>query len=121
MILYFILGMIGLGLGYAYRMFTLRRYLLLTIGAFFLALFSYLGASRIYFRLNIAFMLGCLIFVIKHLKRPSGTIKKAVLAPLANAQPATKKKARPAASKRPLAKKPITKKAVSEKIASKKK
>lgn len=51
----FILGLCGIGLGYAFQMGTLRRNVALTLGSALIALFSYLSASWIFFWLNVFF------------------------------------------------------------------
>lgn len=53
--IFFILGLCGIGLGYAFRMGTLRRSIALTLGSALIALFSYLEASWIFFWLNVFF------------------------------------------------------------------
>ncbi len=108
MIFYFILGMIGLSLGYAYKMFTLRRYIFLTLGAFFLALFSYLGASWIYFRLNALFMVACLYYVIKHFHAPRHVPANIPVTPVSPSK-------KPTAPKRVISKKFTSKKAAPKK------
>ncbi len=51
----FILGLTGIGLGYVAENGTVRRSLALTLGSILIALFSYLGASWIFFWLNTFF------------------------------------------------------------------
>lgn len=51
----FILGLSGVGLGYAFQMGTIRRNIALTTGSLLIALFSYLEASWIFFGLNVFF------------------------------------------------------------------
>lgn len=53
----FILGLLGVGLGYAFQMGTLRRGVALTLGSALIAWFSYLEASWIFFWLNVFFAL----------------------------------------------------------------
>lgn len=53
----FILGLAGLGLGYAFDMGTIRRGVALTLGSILVALFSYIEASWIFFWLNVFFAL----------------------------------------------------------------
>ncbi|MCX6823507.1 MAG: hypothetical protein NT085_00060 [candidate division SR1 bacterium] len=61
----FIVAFVVLSLGYAYKMNTIRRFLFLAIGGALIALSSYLGASWIFFRLNVFFSLFSLIYAIK--------------------------------------------------------
>ena len=51
----FILGLFGIGLGYALETGTVRRNAALIIGSVLVAYFSYLGASWIFFWLNVFF------------------------------------------------------------------
>ena len=51
----FILGLLGIGLGYALQIGTLRRSVALTLGSALIALFSYIEASWIFFWLNVFF------------------------------------------------------------------
>jgi len=53
----FILGLLGIGLGYALETGTIRRNVALILGSALVALFSYLGASWIFFWLNVFFAL----------------------------------------------------------------
>ncbi len=53
--IFFIIGLTGIGLGYAMDSGTFKRNLALTIGSALIALFSYLGAAWIFFWLNIFF------------------------------------------------------------------
>jgi hypothetical protein len=55
--LYFILGLTGIGLGYAFKMGTVRRSFALTAGSVLIALFSYIESSWIFFWLNTFFAL----------------------------------------------------------------
>jgi hypothetical protein len=52
---FFILGLSGIGIGYALDTGTLKRNAALTLGSALIALFSYLEASWIFFWLNIFF------------------------------------------------------------------
>lgn len=54
-IIFFILGLAGIGLGYAFKMGTLRRDIALTIGSLLITLFSYIEANWIFFGLNLFF------------------------------------------------------------------
>ena len=53
--IFFIIGLTGIGLGYAFKMGTLRRILALTAGGALIAIFSYIEASWIFFWLNLFF------------------------------------------------------------------
>jgi hypothetical protein len=55
--LFFILGLSGIGMGYVMETGTFRRNLALALGSALIALFSYLGASWIFFWLNTFFAL----------------------------------------------------------------
>lgn len=68
--LFFILGLSGVGLGYAFQMGTLRRSVALTLGSVLIALFSYIEASWIFFWLNLFFAIFSAYYVYK------GMIKK---------------------------------------------
>ncbi len=65
--IFFILGLCGIGLGYAFRMGTLRRSVALTLGSALIALFSYIEASWIFFGLNIFFAIFSAYYVCKKL------------------------------------------------------
>lgn len=67
--LLFIAGLGLLGAGYAFGMGTLRRNVGLTIGSIFIAIFSYLTASWIFFWLNIFFALFSGYYLIKSLRK----------------------------------------------------
>jgi len=64
----FIIGFIGIGLGYAFRMGTIRRSFSLFVGGALIALFSYIEASWIFFWLNIFFALFSAYYVYLGLK-----------------------------------------------------
>lgn len=66
---FFILGLCGIGLGYAFQMGTLRRSIALTLGSVLVALFSYLEASWIFFWLNGFFAIFSAYYVYKGLAR----------------------------------------------------
>jgi hypothetical protein len=53
--IFFILGLVGIGLGYALDTGTLKRNIVLTAGSLLIAVFSYLGESWIFFWLNTFF------------------------------------------------------------------
>lgn len=66
---FFILGLSGIGLGYAFQMGTLRRSIALTLGSALIALFSYIEASWIFFWLNVFFAIFSAYYVYKGLAR----------------------------------------------------
>ena len=67
--IFFIIGLSGIGLGYAFEMGTTRRNLALTLGSALIALFSYIAASWIFFWLNAFFALFSGYYLIKGLSR----------------------------------------------------
>jgi len=67
---FFILGLCGTGLGYAFQMGTLRRSIALTLGTSLIALFSYIEANWIFFWLNMFFALFSSYYVYKGLTHP---------------------------------------------------
>jgi hypothetical protein len=66
---FFILGLCGIGLGYAFDMDTQRRNLALTLGSILIALFSYLEASWIFFWLNTFFAIFSSFYLLKGLRK----------------------------------------------------
>ncbi len=63
----FILGLVGIGLGYAFKMKTLRRDICLTLGSMLIAIFSYMEPNWIFFWLNVFFALFSGYYMVKHL------------------------------------------------------
>ncbi|MBI2638410.1 hypothetical protein HYW83_02365 [Candidatus Peregrinibacteria bacterium] len=61
----FILGLCGIGLGYAFQMGTMRRSVALTLGSILIALFSYIEASWIFFWLNVFFAIFSAYYLYK--------------------------------------------------------
>ena len=61
--IFFIVGLVGIGLGYALDAGTLKRNLALTAGSILIAIFSYLGESWIFFWLNVFFAIFSLYHV----------------------------------------------------------
>ena len=53
--IFFILGLLGIALGYAFENGSVRRDMSLTIGSFLIAGFSYMAMDWVFFGLNIAF------------------------------------------------------------------
>lgn len=62
--IFFILGLAGIGLGYTFKMGTMRRSMALMLGSGLIAFFSYLEASWIFFWLNTFFCLFSAYYVI---------------------------------------------------------
>ena len=65
--IFFILGLTGISMGYAFKMGTIRRDLSLTIGSLLIAIFSYIAASWIFFWLNVFFALFAGVYAVKKL------------------------------------------------------
>lgn len=65
----FILGLVGIGLGYALQMGSLKRNMALMLGSALIALFSYIEASWIFFWLNVFFAIFSGYYVLKIVKR----------------------------------------------------
>ncbi len=70
----FILGLCGVGLGYAFQTGTLHRSLALTLGSILIAIFSYLGASWIFFWLNVFFAIFSGYYVVKGWMKKSASL-----------------------------------------------
>ncbi len=66
---FFILGLAGIGLGYAFKMGTLRRDIALTLGSVLIALFSYIESSWVFFWLNVFFAIFSAYYLFKNLAR----------------------------------------------------
>ncbi len=62
-----ILGLSTLGLGYAFKMGTVRRSMALTLGSVLIVFYSYLEASWIFFWLNIFFAVFSWYYVVRAL------------------------------------------------------
>jgi len=65
----FVLGLCGIGLGYALKMGSLKRIVALTLGSALIAIFSYLGSDWIFFWLNVFFAIFSGYYVYKHAKQ----------------------------------------------------
>ncbi|PIQ78479.1 hypothetical protein COV82_00820 [Candidatus Peregrinibacteria bacterium CG11_big_fil_rev_8_21_14_0_20_46_8] len=65
----FILGLAGVGLGYAFDMRSLKRDAALTGGSILIAFFSYTEGSWIFFWLNVFFAIFSAFYLFKHLQR----------------------------------------------------
>lgn len=63
--IYFILGLTGVGLGYAFDATTTRRNLSLTLGSILIAYFSYLEPNWVFFWLNTFFALFSGYYLVK--------------------------------------------------------
>lgn len=63
--IFFIIGLSGIGLGYAFQMGTLRRSIAFTLGSMLIALFSYIEANWIFFWLNVFFAIFSAYYVYK--------------------------------------------------------
>lgn len=66
---FFIFGLSGIGLGYAFEMGTLRREVALTLGSLLIAIFSYIEASWVFFWLNVFFAIFSGYYLYKALVR----------------------------------------------------
>lgn len=66
---YFIVGLIGVGFGYAFKMGTIRRFLALVIGSTFISVFSYFAGDMIFFALNAFFALFSAYYLVKILRK----------------------------------------------------
>lgn len=68
-IILFILGLCGIGLGYAFDMGSLRRNISLALGAIFIVLFSFLVQNWIFFWLNIFFAIFSTYYIYKYFNK----------------------------------------------------
>ncbi len=66
---FFIIGLTGVSLGYAFKMGTARRFLALTMGSILIALFSYLVKDMIFFGLNSFFAIFSAYYLTKILRK----------------------------------------------------
>lgn len=64
--IFFILGLCGIGLGYAFKMGSLRRDVALTLGSILIAVFSYIESSWIFFWLNTFFAVFSAYYLFKN-------------------------------------------------------
>lgn len=71
--IFFVLGLSGIGLGYAFKMGTARRNIALTLGSILIAVFSYVEASWVFFWLNIFFAIFSGYYVVRGLHLPKTT------------------------------------------------
>jgi len=65
----FILELVGIGLGYALQMNTIRRELALVIGSTLIATFSYMVSNWIFFWLNVFFVIFAGYYLIRLFKK----------------------------------------------------
>lgn len=72
--IYFIIGLAGIGLGYAFEMGTVRRNTALTIGSALIALFSFIESSWIFFWLNLFFAVFSFYYTIQARKLHSTAV-----------------------------------------------
>lgn len=66
---FFILGLSGIGLGYAFEMGSFRRDVALTLGSILIAIFSYIESSWVFFWLNVFFAAFSAYYLVKNIKR----------------------------------------------------
>ena len=67
--IYFIVGLTGVGLGYAFNMGTIRRFLALVTGSIFISVFSYFAGDMIFLGLNAFFALFSAYYLVKILRK----------------------------------------------------
>lgn len=67
--LFFIVGLTGISLGYAFNTGTVRRFLALTAGSVLVAVFSYLVDDLVFFYLNAFFALFSFYYLIRVLRK----------------------------------------------------
>ncbi|MBN2307073.1 hypothetical protein JXD20_03750 [Candidatus Peregrinibacteria bacterium] len=67
--IYFIIGLTGVSLGYAFDMGSIRRFLALTVGSILIAIFSYLVGDMIFLGLNAFFALFSAYYLVKILSK----------------------------------------------------
>jgi hypothetical protein len=65
----FIVGLTGVGFGYAFEVGSMRRAVSLTVGSAMITVFSYLEGNMIFFGLNFFFALFSGFYVLKMLKK----------------------------------------------------
>lgn len=74
--LFFILGLCGIGFGYAFQTGGLRRGIALTLGSVLIAIFSYIEANWIFFWLNVFFAVFSGYYVLakicRHMNKKQG-------------------------------------------------
>ena len=68
-IILFVLGLVVVALGYAFKMGSLRRSVALTLGSVLIAWYSYLEASWIFFGLNVVFGLFSGYYILAYFKK----------------------------------------------------
>lgn len=73
-IILFVLGLILVALGYAFKMGSLRRSLTLTVGSIMIAWYSYLEANWIFFTLNLVFGLFSGYYILDYFKNQKSQV-----------------------------------------------
>lgn len=68
----FILGLMAIGMGYAFDNGTIRRDVALTLGSALIALFSYIEMSWMFFWLNLFFAIFSGYYLVKNLQKHRG-------------------------------------------------
>ncbi|MBI5412395.1 hypothetical protein HZA43_04495 [Candidatus Peregrinibacteria bacterium] len=74
--IFFILGLSGIGLGYAFQMGTVRRELALFLGSLLIAIFSFIEMNTVFFWLNVFFAAFSAVYLVKSLARLKKQKKK---------------------------------------------
>ncbi|MFT4974104.1 MAG: hypothetical protein ACI9XO_000182 [Paraglaciecola sp.] len=72
-IIIFVLGLIIIAFGYAFKMGTLRRSVALTAGSILIAAYSYLEPNWIFFGLNLMFGLFSGYYILEHFRKEKFT------------------------------------------------
>ncbi|MBU0706231.1 hypothetical protein KJ657_01535 [Patescibacteria group bacterium] len=67
--LFFVIGLVGISLGYAFGMGTIKRFFALTAGSVFLTVFSYLAKDAIFLILNFFFAVFSAYYLVKVVRR----------------------------------------------------
>jgi hypothetical protein len=67
--IFFVLGLSGVGLGYAFKMGSFRRGLALTLGSILIAIFSFIEINWVFFWLNAFFAVFSGYYLLKSLKK----------------------------------------------------
>ena len=66
---YFIIGLTGVGLGYALKTASAQRFVAFTLGSVLIAFFSYLSADWVFFGLNAFFAIFSAYYLVKILRK----------------------------------------------------
>jgi len=67
--IYFIIGLTGVGLGYALKTGSVQRFVAFTSGSSLIAFFSYLSADWVFFGLNVFFAIFSAYYLVKILRK----------------------------------------------------